>query len=97
MKDKTLDKPDLLADNEGNTCPRCGSHNVEFVMPTDCIGLAKIYRNPTTGKVEVDKNTPDGQYYRLKCTDCLLSTKNHVNLVRAITEWNSLGSTDMGK
>lgn len=90
MKDKETIDPELLTSNEGHKCPRCGSRNISFVTPENCLGSAKLFQDPTTGKVQSESQVPDGQYYRFKCVDCKLSTKNNVNLMRAITEWNSL-------
>ena len=89
MKDNVSNEPELLGDNEGHTCPRCGSRNIQFVMPTNCLS-PKVYQDPETGEVKSDKESPDGPFYRFKCADCNLSTKNNVNLMKAIGEWNSL-------
>lgn len=90
MKDKEPIESELLADDEGHTCPRCKSRNIAFITPENCIGSAKLFQDPNTGKVQSESKVPDGQYYRFTCRDCKLSTKNNVNLMRAINEWNSL-------
>ena len=96
MKDKATDKTEIMRDNEGHSCPRCGSRDIAFVTPSKLIGVGTIYQNPNTGNLELRSSQPDGQYYRFKCNNCKASTKNHVNLARAISEWNSLREPKKG-
>jgi ribosomal protein S27E len=95
MKDNVQDSRDLLADNEGHKCPRCSSSDIAFTTPTTLISIARLHTNPNTGTIEPDTKTPDGQYYRLKCNNCKLSTQNHVNLMKALNEWNTFITTKL--
>lgn len=64
-----------------HTCPKCKSSEV-LLEPPETLTL-KFAPAPSSNKT----TDAGSRYYRIKCGNCKLSTKNHTNPVLACDEW----------
>lgn len=67
-------------------CPRCNSSEVMLEVPET---LTFLFR-PAPLSTSMKSTATGSRYFRFKCDNCKLSTRNHVNAAAATDEWIAL-------